>query len=751
MCNVIKILIPAVVAVFLSVPTVHAKKHHLTDEQYRLLVKVISDSVWSKCPAGFELDSVPAHHVGTDAGAVILGLYREHSLKKNNSVDGKSVALAFATALASGGRVMPVGSFKRYGLSMEHLYRVKVKIIDDRGLDELDKFSFFREMEIKWEHLKQNIINVAGARIYKPDGKVMDITCEDFERLYDFPDGIPTGWLRLPGLEKGDILDFFFYSEQDVTEQANCDMEIPLREIYPVEELTVHCEFDKKLSVNYRGFNGAPSFEQSELPDKNLALDLRMSRLEPLPGYYFQNSTQLPKIYVDVYNTGGIETPKYAKKSGFHENPNPVDVQKAAWQMFYNPYFEWPKYNPESYVTGNPIRKVRKLLESGEWTRQQAADYLWNLVAATYIAYRDEGIYMFFETLYDTWKRAGIDDFYVGLTTSSRSESIDSLINQMSARRFAYFHKEKRCYFDFEPWNTPGSIPLSMQGRTGILPVGNRENMRRLSSFNSVLKLQFGENGKERNRQLTRMDARLDESMMRVDVVRTDSCYGAQRGRVPIVAVNDMKKAYGKLLAAAGDAVKFKEDTFAGWNDAEERMNILKNIGTYFSDNYGKWVMAHSCGVKDFGLESDTAAVVTEVTFTVNDVVKFDADSMIVEVGALFEPGTIPSLPPGRVDDLMIPFPYERIWNVTMAVPEGYEPVGISDVVENVFENEYGCVSVTMDTDSVAVNINVRLSIDVREVKACDADKFRKLLEAHAGLCKRAVAFRRNESASHDI
>lgn len=730
-----------VLAIILSPVVTEAKDPKLPkdEDSYREMAKAVSDSVWSHVPVGFDIDTVPSCYDG--CGAVIIGLYNECSARKKNRVDGTSVGLMIAGAVLSGGACVPVGDARKHGINNESLYRIKVKINDDKALDRFSKISFIPTVNFSSGRDRTESLMVVGAKIHKPGGRILEVSSEDFKRLYGFPDGEITENVEIPDLEKGDILDVFCYMESRQHDTPDSHKIFSVRDDYPVMSYSLHCEFDRKLSVCYKSVNGAPELEYTELPDKTFALDMSMSDVKEVPSF-LNHAESDPMVLIDIYNTSSAAVPWHARKSGPHANPDPVDVQRSLWEVYTDPMYK-SKYNPQKMVAGKPVNKVKKKVKSGEWTETQGADYIWNLVAATYLVGYYGDSWTFFDTLCDTWRKAGLKNFETGLTTPLGAEPIDSLFFTYAADRFAYFPESKRYYFVYRPWNTAGSVPVKFQNRVGVIPLGNKENSSKGDHFSVVSRVTFPGSSATDNLHKSAVELRLDDTQMRILASRTDSCRGAAKLNVSGFSLIELKDRYNDLLGSLDSDVAYDETLFAGWNESDESVwNRKKNKEDEYASDYGKWIMLKDWAVTEYGLESDTTAVVVKSDFIVNDMVKMDNHDLVVEVGAMFEPGNIPDVELGREDPVTFISPFRHEWTVTIDAPEGY---GVdADVLRSMnrkVESDWGQTAIEYAIDKSTVVINASFQVDSGIVGVKDVPDLVKLIDTYAELCKDSIKF----------
>ncbi|MBF6609207.1 MAG: hypothetical protein ITG00_10795, partial [Flavobacterium sp.] len=130
-------------------------------------------------------------------------------------------------------------------------FRKRVKLQDAASVKEFSEFSF-KELMSRTGNLEKSML---GVKIIKPSGKTEIINVDQNARSVD-DDKV----LAIAGLEIGDIIDYYFYyTVTDVT-QVSDFYEATLSGAFPIMNLRVELQLDKKLFLNLKSYNGAPEF-----------------------------------------------------------------------------------------------------------------------------------------------------------------------------------------------------------------------------------------------------------------------------------------------------------------------------------------------------------------------------------------------------------------------------------------------------------------------------------------------------------
>lgn len=162
-----------------------------------------------------------------------------------------------------------------------------VKILDQNGVEEFSKHEFgetMRQKVLYYTYMKSD--NAFGARIHKADGSIVDV---DLSQAFAITDGKKDNEknalkrkIDIPGLEPGDVLEYFVYDEDWVQELDPNPVKIEILEDYPVLESVIEGNFSPRLTVEYHSYNDAPAFTDSVAPNGNNVISLRMSNIPVL-------------------------------------------------------------------------------------------------------------------------------------------------------------------------------------------------------------------------------------------------------------------------------------------------------------------------------------------------------------------------------------------------------------------------------------------------------------------------------------
>lgn len=149
--------------------------------------------------------------------------------------------------------------------------RRMVKLLDSKAVEEFSKHEFGESSRLKVRFRKSlaEADHAFGARIYKPDGTMTEV---DLSKAFVIDEGKKGGGKKgssriidIPGLEPGDVLEYFSYQKCLVNELDLPKQRIMLSADYPVLDVVIEGIFDPRLTVEFRGYNGVPELDTKRL------------------------------------------------------------------------------------------------------------------------------------------------------------------------------------------------------------------------------------------------------------------------------------------------------------------------------------------------------------------------------------------------------------------------------------------------------------------------------------------------------
>ncbi len=203
--------------------------------------------------------------------------------------------------------------------------RRMVKMLDQKAVDGYSEQYFGQFSKVKVLGFKfGEIKNGFGARILKPDGRVLDV---DVDKAFALATGKKADAkkavvhkLSIPGLEVGDIFDYFICDEEWMQDLDVKPVAIAISDTYPTMEEHFIGNFSPQLTVEYGALNGAPWLTQGtdgsgnntveatfyNLPMLHDRLYVNMSRVLPFYLFHIQNNNSLIRDYFASKRLEGV-------------------------------------------------------------------------------------------------------------------------------------------------------------------------------------------------------------------------------------------------------------------------------------------------------------------------------------------------------------------------------------------------------------------------------------------------------------
>ena len=170
----------------------------------------------------------------------------------------------------------------------------QIKLLDQVAVKDFSEFKFQKTKHIK------GLLNtfILGVKIIKPDGKEIEIDVDN-EAITEEDENK----LAIPNLEKGDILDYYLYSNIIVSENDIYqfgDVEDIVGEHYPILDFKFSLETEKDFFVSLNTYNNAPELETYK--------ELSKESKTRLYGFTMQNvaSNDFPRWFFPL-----VELPAY--------------------------------------------------------------------------------------------------------------------------------------------------------------------------------------------------------------------------------------------------------------------------------------------------------------------------------------------------------------------------------------------------------------------------------------------------------
>ena len=205
------------------------------EEDYRAYAATMREQVWKKTSLP-EFDNHRCPPSMKKESAVILASYDEVTIDQRKRLRGNAINLTLYSVRQ---------------LTYNHIKRRMVVINDKQALD---RFSQFDYQAFKKDHtygIGDDVSCMAlGVRVIKPDGTIKEVSTDEFVQNAEGKKGqVKREKLTVPGLQVGDIIDYFMATMLQVREENIPPLSISYINNYPTLSFRVHIE---PLILNHR-------------------------------------------------------------------------------------------------------------------------------------------------------------------------------------------------------------------------------------------------------------------------------------------------------------------------------------------------------------------------------------------------------------------------------------------------------------------------------------------------------------------
>ncbi|MDE6703732.1 MAG: DUF3857 domain-containing protein, partial [Muribaculaceae bacterium] len=634
-----------------------------------------------------------------DASAVFVAIYHELNARKKTGFGHLPGTIRFsAKARVEGGE----------------LCRMLIYINDKAGLEKFSEFDFATDMKKKMSNAHRKQRHVMGVRVIKPDGTINDVNTDEFVEVEEGKKNKEKRRkLAVPGLEVGDMIDVFFYTEHKLQNVHLEPMTYYLRDIYPIMNYHVHAVVDDNLTTQYRTLNGAPDFAVSRDDDKNYVLDMTAQDIAAEPRLWYSSDEQSPLVKLYVYNRrSDAYTPNSARKDGLQQNPDPKEIKKDFWlgrdYIFHN------GQNFANYYLKNgakAVKEISKQLKKGEIDSVAAADYLYNLLTLAYFV-SDENLYhmRFGLQLNDLLRGLGKVKYYDFVSTDNEEEAVDELASMFNAEAGICLLDGKRHYLTPRAIISPSELHGDFIGRK-YQSYHTDKYIKQHPEVDTIYRT-LPETSPEQNRNVSEMKVRTDGTSAVID--RRESRTGVTKlGVQHLLTAEDIVNAYLSYLNRSGAEVSLKGNNKKA-ADRQERYNSERQeqqdaFKQEVEDSHKNQTEFISGNVEQVGIDPDAPELIYNVSYKMDGFVKQAGKNKIMSVGNLLGGQTeLLTADRERNDDIVMSSPREFVVRADIELPAGYRVSEKAlDALRREVKNEAGLFTVTAEAKGGHVIIEI--------------------------------------------
>ena len=659
--------------------------------EYKKFAESVRDEVYSMDIPEFKVTDIPEKY--KDESAVIIAMYSSLAAEKKTG-------LAFELWIPS----------TRARIWADELDRMLIHINDKNALDRFSEFDFAIMGKRDWRDglsykANEKVRKVLGAKIIKPDGRVIEVDTDDFLEVEEGKKGEEKRRkLAVPGLEVGDNLDVFFYTSTQLQNLHLDPIDYVFRKDYPVMYYKVHCKIDNDLTTQYRTLNGAPDFSITRDADENFILDTEQTDISAkTPRLWYNALRQSPIIQMRVYNRRSDQyTPKSARKDGVQSNPSVATIKNDALTDIeygsYNEKIVKDLLNLDFDGGKNVTGKLKNMRKKGLITDDEICDYLYSMLSYRVCAKRvNMNPYKFITMFNEAAAATGLDVKY-GIVTPDFYEPLDTLSTMFHILWFGYVENTGKYYLPPAGYyNAPGETAGIFQGEKGQFKPTKRE-----------LK-------KNKNAQGAIVDFKMCSPEENLVIDRRVRDYGGMKSSSSeLLSEEALNKEYIDVLSRVDIKCIFRENKKAKVEREERyadgRRQQTDDFKAEIKNYHGRDAMEMRSGeIVSTGIDPKNPVLEYRLEYVMDEMVKNAGRNLIIPVGRLIN-DQLELLPSDRTrtDDVYMSMPREIATDIAIKIPEGYR---VSDKtlksLERNVDNSAGRfkVEVSQTGDKVSVKV----------------------------------------------
>lgn len=640
--------------------------------------------------------------------------------------------------------------------------RVMVKINSKVALEEYSQLSFKEERKTMGYLRSNKFQNVIGVRVIKPDGtiKEVDVKEDAVSMTEGKKDQEAFKKLAISDLQIGDVVDYFFCQEMEL-ETANIPLQIiAFYSEYPTLSYSVHCEFGRKLTVEYRSINGAPELEVSTDQDGNIIMDvekkdlLKVGNLDELR--WLSPLRSLPMIRLSVLNNSSklIYKPSSARKSGVYKD--------VSFDHLFN--------DAKGYVAAQSTRmlgmgEINKKVNAAiadykkkvpDASKNELALYIYNVLRfyypSEYVDYLSDKLIVRLEQLL---KQHDIE-CKLAFTTSRNGARRSELVTAYDLDCMVVANGNTQFFSYSNGYRVAGELPADYQGETAsTVAVSSYKIKKEVAIEGATGECQLPTTTAAQNKSGMRMDVSVSADNPLQLIIGRDAVWsGDLKNDIQpfLVLYEDWDKAMRAYLmidktleqelSENKDTRKYVEQYKAIFEKKrQEHKEALKSEIIAFHGIGPEEVLDFS--MKNMGILPTAPEMQYEINYRIDGLVKKAGSNLVLEVGKLIGEQWNPNENErNRIIDAYLPTARSFENQIRVQLPEGYELQTVEGLNCKVV-NEYGTFEVVASLTDQVLTITTRKIYHKSFVPKTDWNKLLEMIDKANDFYAQSVVLRK--------
>ncbi|MDE5554095.1 MAG: hypothetical protein K2J10_02805 [Muribaculaceae bacterium] len=648
-------------AAVMSLMMVNIAAHADEAADYKKFAQETRDWVYALDLPAFNVREIPDKY--KDESAVYIAVYNNLSIQRFSN--DKRISMRYSRDKC---------------VEQGMLERTLVYINDKAALDEFSEYDFLAAATHKYGASQNKHRVVMGVKVIKPDGTETEIDTEDYVEVKEDKKGKQMRQkLAVPGLEVGDIIDVFVYTNAEIYNDHPDPMIFILREDYPVMNFGLHWLIDANLAATYRLLNGAPEFAGVLDGAQTYHLDMELVDLPARPRLFYDDMTQSPAVKLYVFNPDAEPlTPKSSSMVGHCGEPFSFWVRKEMWN--YKVRYDYEGMAKELLKSslkngGKAPGILRKALKSGEKSLTEVADCAYNLMVFAKVMSDERVSSLEFDICLQQLLRDIVgDSLKAVMTTPSNVERLDRVLTIFGITTGSALPDGSRYYFPPKSFMAPSELHPAYTGRVAQqYPV---TDLKDINEQVDTVYFNLPDYPARENRKLHDVKVTFDGTDLKVK--RQTTCKGiAKLPVMPLLSSENIINAYLDYFNSWGLDIGLKEngkktaDRLA--RNADSRAEQMDDFESE-AKSYNRDVSVDSVKgeIISVGIDPQSPKLTYGVEYTAHDLVKRAGKNLLLSVGKLVEDHNELRERDRQRDDFIVSRgAREYITHVEVELPEG--------------------------------------------------------------------------------
>ncbi|BAU54454.1 DUF3857 domain-containing protein [Mucilaginibacter gotjawali] len=612
-------------------------------------------------------------------------------------------------------------------------YHERVKINDKSALENFSTIEYQKKLDNSTSFLFNKFGNVKdtyiGAKIIKPDGKETIVNTGE-EVLLKNEQKDQKGKLAIPGLQAGDILDYYI-SNSDFSETAagnsfkDNDNLFVLADEYPVLYYSIDFQYNKKIKVQYINANGAPKFVESNNENDDLLLSLKLRNLPKYQSALWTSPLrQYP--YIEIGSTYGA---KINTMMGYDYEKDPNASRFENNELgFESAFKEYPGFNEiegklkdyfgsHKNLKNAPLDSILKVIYD-EWKFNVFCNYsgkeLESINDMNYRKARSE-----YAAIIMSMMLTDLDiDNEVLLVASRNSNTLENVYNMDDMDAMIEINTTRPMYLCFDDIVTHfNEIPVRYQGEKAVELFPKRHNAQRYTFTSSTTTLPVTTSDKNQVEESLQVSL-LPSNPQKLKITRLVKEQGESRhsDQKLLLPVQDIDDGYRDIVKGDELAKRLKKNDetkkmVADYTYAftKEKMDMVKNFTSEIKSQYDQDPeQVTETKIINPALENNSPVFQFSSSFVLNNLVKKAGNNYIIDAGKLT--GGFYKLEDKyrkRTIDIYMPCARSFKYSISITIPPGYSAKGMEELaVKKVNKTGLFTSSAVVDGNNLIITVN---------------------------------------------